>query len=43
MEKATWEGAEGLEVAIHCPTAVYQQYPGKMFDGDFGEYLYSSS
>ena len=34
MEETTGEGAQGLEVAIHCPTAVYQQYPGKMFEGD---------
>jgi hypothetical protein len=34
MQETTWEGAKGLEVSIHCPTAVYQQYPGKMFEGD---------
>jgi hypothetical protein len=34
MKEATWEGAEGVEVSINCPTAVYQQYPGEMFEGD---------
>lgn len=34
MKETTREDTGGLEVAIHCPTAVFQQYPGKMFEGD---------